>query len=373
MGRASPLSPSSNVALLQVIVDQQHETIQGLHDAFAKERHTWGLERQHFLHRIAQLERLLRTDDHWSPAKSPTLSPSAGTDLTPAHSRALLPTIAEDVKVEPLSGRRTGAPPSIELPTITEDASAELRRESLVAFANAEGLQVTEVPTPPSNGNGVSPPPPKNRVLAGHTPLKAPRPPTPPPGNMAMDGLEDTPTRNNTHINTLLARGSVEEEDPALTGPLNMPALPHQPDATNFTLEALSKKLAQIVDHPEEGKPLVFSQKSPGLASPASPAERDSRVVSPQSQTKSNEEKPFAPLPTHQSQSEAGSNALSPTLSHMSRNTGTFSPQEVHEAKIQAEFEQGGIKLKKKTSTNFGAPFGSLAGFGPRRTSQDKA
>lgn len=190
---------------------------------------------------------------------------------------------------------------------------------------------------------------------------------------MAMDGIEDTPTRNNTHINTLLVKSSDDEEDPALNGPLNMPALPHQPDATNFTLEALSKRLENIVDHPENGKPMIFSQKSPGLASPASPAERDGKDVSPESQAKLNEEKPLAPLPTHQAQSEAGSNALSPTLSQVSRNTGTFSPQEVHEAKVQAEFEQGGIKLKKKTSTNFGAPFGSLAGFGPRRTSQDKA
>lgn len=65
MGRASPLSPASNVGLLHVIVDQQHETIQGLHDAFAKERHTWGLERQHLLERVAQLEQLLKSDDHW--------------------------------------------------------------------------------------------------------------------------------------------------------------------------------------------------------------------------------------------------------------------------------------------------------------------
>lgn len=73
---------------------------------------------------------------------------------------------------------------------------------------------------------------------------------------------------------------------------------------------------------------------------------------------------------THQAHSNLSSNALSPTTS----NTipGALSPQEVHEAQVQAQFEQGGIRLKKKTSVNFGAPFGSL-GFAPRRSSQDKS
>lgn len=77
-------------------------------------------------------------------------------------------------------------------------------------------------------------------------------------------------------------------------------------------------------------------------------------------------EAPFAPMSTHAPHSQMSSTALSPTLSN------TLSPQEVREAKVQAEFEQGGIRLKKKTSVNFGAPFGSL-GFAPRRPSQDKA
>ena len=87
---------------------------------------------------------------------------------------------------------------------------------------------------------------------------------------MTMDGIEDTPTRNNTHINTLLTQSNEEEEDIELKGPLNMPELPHQPDATNFTLEMLSKKLEQIEKHPEYSKPMVFKQPTPGVASPAS-------------------------------------------------------------------------------------------------------
>lgn len=98
-----------------------------------------------------------------------------------------------------------------------------------------------------------------------------------------MDGIEDTPTRNNTHINTFLTQTN-EDEDPELKGPLNMPELPHQPDSTNFTLEALSKRLEQIEKHPEHSKPLVFAQPSPGLASPV--GELASDDISPSSRVK---------------------------------------------------------------------------------------
>lgn len=37
------------------------------------------------------------------------------------------------------------------------------------------------------------------------------------------------------------------------------------------------------------------------------------------------------------------------------------------EAAVQRDFDQGGIKLKKKASSNFGAPFGTLGGFGAVR------
>lgn len=88
---------------------------------------------------------------------------------------------------------------------------------------------------------------------------------------MAVDGIEDTPTRTNTHINGTLTRTNDDEDDMALLGPLNMPELPNKPDQTNFTFEALSKRLEQIHQHPEEGRPMVFAEPSPGLASPADP------------------------------------------------------------------------------------------------------
>lgn len=78
-----------------------------------------------------------------------------------------------------------------------------------------------------------------------------------------------------------------------------------------------------------------------------------------------NGEAPFAPAATKVPESVTSSNARSPP--------GVMSPYEVHEARVQSEFEQGGIKLKKKASVNFGAPFGTLAGFAPpRKASQDQ-
>ncbi len=94
-----------------------------------------------------------------------------------------------------------------------------------------------------------------------------------------MDGIEDTPTRNNTYINNYLVRSNDEEEDKELKGPLNMPELPHVPSESNFTFEMLSKKLEQIEKDPDSAKPMVFKQPSPGLASPVE--ERNGDLLSP--------------------------------------------------------------------------------------------
>lgn len=203
-----------------------------------------------------------------------------------------------------------------------------------------------------------------NRIMAGHTPIRPPRPPTPPPNDMAMDGIEDTPTRNNTHINLFLTQHNDGEGDVPLKGPLNMPELPHRPDDTNFTLDALTEKLRQIEQHPEESesKPLVMAQPSPGLASPT--GETD---LSPESKTaKVLDESPFSPVNSAKmamsQMSSLGSN-LSPSMS----NDGVLSPQEVHEAKVQQQFEEGGIKLKKKLSLNFGTPLGLVGSFTAHR------
>jgi hypothetical protein len=137
-----------------------------------------------------------------------------------------------------------------------------------VTFTTADGVVVEEIPAPAAHAESLSPPPPEHRALAGHTPIRIPRKPTPPPQKMLLEGIEDTPTRNNTHINTYLTQCNDDDEEKALTGPLHMPELPGRPSDGNFTLEALSKRLEQIEQHPEQSKPMIFSTPSPGLASP---------------------------------------------------------------------------------------------------------
>lgn len=206
------------------------------------------------------------------------MSPSSTADIVSPTSRALssaptLPTIAEDENFSPLStalsSRREHAPASIDLPVAPAMNFNNLpNRKSSVTFTTNDGHLVEEYSvTPPRDG--LSPNPPNNRMLAGHTPVRAPqRPPTPPPQKMTMDGVEDTPTRHNTHLNSYLTQSNDEDEDRELKGPLMLPELPHRPGDSNFTLDALSKKLEHIQHHPEDSKPLVFSQPSPGLASP---------------------------------------------------------------------------------------------------------
>jgi hypothetical protein len=279
------------------------------------------------------------------------------------HPTKILPTIAEDENIQPLSLRRDGARLSIELPS-TNDSYSD--KQNKVTFTNAEGLRVEELVIPNRSTEALSPPPPINRMLAGHTPVRVPRRPTPPPMDMSMDGIEDTPTRNNTHINAFLTQS--DEEDMPLKGPLNMPELPHRPDAGNFTLDALTERLHQMVNNPDQSKPLVYSRPSPGLASPVN--ERSSKNHSPSSKLPSNET-PISPTNTRAQDgkvqgSQVGSN-LSPSISNT--DATPMSPQEAHEAKVHAEFQEGGIRLKKKTSINFGAPFGSLALPGNRKLS----
>ncbi|KAK3109375.1 hypothetical protein LTR53_017434 [Teratosphaeriaceae sp. CCFEE 6253] len=350
MGIMSPQASAGAEMDLQVVVDQQASAIQLLHDAFAAERQAWSLERERLYYRIGSLEQLLKTRDHHSPAKSPVISPSNGAasdsngSITSPQVKAIssvprLPSIAEDENMAPLHTRRGSALQSIDFPgrrlpsILTEERASRSQRGSTVSFDG--DVMVEDGPrSPPPTARNLSPLPPNNRALAGHTPLKAPPRPLTPPDGMAIDGSEDTPTRYNTHINLFLTKGNEYEDDVPLKGPLSMPELPNKPDETNFTLEALSKRLEQVARSPGEARPMVFAQPSPGLASPAEPAETSSRRVTP---------------PTGFLQSPPA--VLSPS-------SVTTQPQEFN-----------GVKLKKKASTNFGAPFGQLGGFGGRKMS----
>lgn len=219
-----------------------------------------------------------------------------------------------------------------------------------------------------------SPVPMSNRMLAGHTPLKFSRPPTPPPSKMSMEGIEDTPTRTNTHINSFLTQTNDDDEKLSLRGPLNLPELPTRPDANNFTLDALSMRLQQLKEHPESSTPMVIAHPSPGFVSPANGPETG--VLSQQERYADPTRHSTFYILTFISRAMAG--GIEPTCtrtfdshhshsgrsSNLSPNNGVPHPhQEAREQQVQSAFEQGGIKLKKKPSTNFGAPFGQLGGF----------
>lgn len=297
----------------------------------------------------------------YSPAKSPVISPSWGSGLASPQPRSInastfLPTISEDEKT-PLSSRRAGAPQSIPLPPSHNGQSSSDARHNSVSFTTADGIKVEEIPASPAQLEKLSPPPVQHRILAGHTPVRIPRKPTPPPKGALTEGIEDTPTRNNTHINAFLTRCNDEDNEKALKGPLNMPELPSDPAETNFTFEALSARLEQIEKDPKQAKPMIFSTPSPGLASPQN--ELDTMTMdhfSPRSLTNA-AEAPLAPAATRDA--NASYQSTSSSVPAMSPNGAPMSPLDPAET---AKFEQGGIKLKKKASVNFGAPFGQLSG-----------
>lgn len=73
---------------------------------------------------------------------------------------------------------------------------------------------------------------------------------------------EETPTRRNTTLNSINNNNDDDEEnekDEELKGPLRLAELPGIPsNDTNFSIEALTAKLAYIVDHPEINQPAVM-------------------------------------------------------------------------------------------------------------------
>lgn len=86
-----------------------------------------------------------------------------------------------------------------------------------------------------------------------------------PSASSISEAQEDTPTRTNTEHNLALAQSDgLMDEDSPLKGPLHMPELPNMPGAENcFTLESLSARLQDIVEHPEDNEPMVLRTPSP--------------------------------------------------------------------------------------------------------------
>ncbi|KAF2719555.1 hypothetical protein K431DRAFT_228490 [Polychaeton citri CBS 116435] len=383
-GFKSPPIEAGDGQGLQVIIDQQSAAIRLLHDAFAAERQVWNLEKERLHQRIASLEKLLKTGNGYSPAKSPVISPLLSNLCSPTSApRGVvgsnkLPSIAEDGGIKPMSLKRDGVPNHIALPDGQQEeglspGSQKQRRSSRqgsVSFGESAPIIIEEIPlSRPETARRLSPPPPEYREHAGHTPLQAPRRPTPPPKALlsSLEGIDDTPTRNNTHLNNFLTQSTDDEEDFELRGPLNMPELPHMPEATNFTIEMLSKKLQQIEQNPERNKPLVFSTKSPGLASPERRLSNDHSLGF----TSDTIDGAVAPAPTtkmggigSQATSNAPGSAASP-------NGAPLSQVQSRESQLQEDLAHGGIRLKKKPSTNFGSPFGVLGGYGSVRKNSD--
>jgi len=212
-----------------------------------------------------------------------------------------------------------------------------------------------------------SPIPDEYKVHAVHTPVKTPaRPLTPPPKDMTLTEIEDTPTKNNTHINSILTKRDGKDEDKALTGPLCMPELPGRPGEHNFTEEMLFKRLEQIAQSPgtEEARPLIFSQPSPGLATPEA---GEGEIEGGPADIHSNSGGIAAPVPTQELSTEIPTQPASLMSPQSGLSLSQVTSNEEIEAAVQRDFDQGGIKLKKKGSCNFGAPFGSLGGFGTVR------
>ncbi|KAL1305908.1 hypothetical protein AAFC00_004051 [Neodothiora populina] len=326
---------------MQIQIDKQAEAMRLQHQAFVAERESWQLERDRLYRRIIALESLLKgsTNGH-SPARSPLVSPHSGNTLTPPTFRnaasnpaSRLASIAEVESTSPVGEnrpplsqlKRASAPTHISIPFEATNPSMDV---STARSKNGSEM-IDEVPrSPPQTRATLSPPPPANLHHAGHTPLRASISGDMSPARSNFDGHQDTPTRSNTALNEALTEDM--EDDRPLKGPLMLPELPYQPDQENFTMSMLSAKLQDLIEHPEDSEPMVLKTPSPGYSAAMeagegnfeTPPKDDAALLKPETAS-----------------AENASEMLSPELKPL---------------------EDGGIKLRKKPSCNFGAPLGQL-------------
>lgn len=113
-----------------------------------------------------------------------------------------------------------------------------------------------------------------------------------------------------------------------------MPELPNTPGEENFTMMMLSARLKEIEEHPEDHQPMVLREQSVH---------------------------PLLPIPEDDSETGAAQKITSAIASATQALSDgkVLSPSGRSPPPI-LELEPGGIKLKKKASSNFGAPFGQL-------------
>ncbi|PSK34939.1 hypothetical protein B9Z65_1522 [Elsinoe australis] len=368
-------------------VRKQAEALRLQHQAFVVERECWEMERERLYKRIASLEGLLkspkghrsvhsppdtvrderndcRSDRNSylnSPARSPVISPFGNGNSTftaPQHrgssasATSRLPSIAEhdaspreEKKVSFI--KRDSAPKHISMPTsmpsnIPAKSVLDTFEDELEVKADMED---DLPPSPPATRQVLSPPPPEYRRDAGHTPLRMPSRPVSSDsatrGSAFLDTLEVTPTRVNTERNRTMSQDS--EDDIALSGPLRLPELPGKPTSENFTMEALTAKLQYIGEHPDENQPLALTARSN--------EDSESDVDDSDMTVKIPKEIELPPKDTPSlSQGDTSAAEMSPPPA--SESSQSLSDQDFH--------DRGGIVLKKKTSINFGAPFGQL-------------
>jgi hypothetical protein len=222
--------------------------------------------------------------------------------------------------------KRDAAPIHIDIPNLQDasvfDSDADLK----------DVLQGDLPASPPTTRNILSPPPPANLRHAGHTPLKAPRPGDFSPAlSVRSDKVTDTPTRTNTLMNEVMSQDDGADEDRPLKGPLHMPSLPCNPGLENFTMDMLDAKLKDISEHPEENEPLVCKSTLLALA----------------------EEEPEEPSSVPGAKVDSAS-------SESRDKTGTTTTTE---SKDKDALDNGGIRLRTKPCSNFGAPLGSMGGW----------
>ncbi|KAF2220193.1 hypothetical protein BDZ85DRAFT_267324 [Elsinoe ampelina] len=338
---------------LQSQVRKQMEALRLQHQAFVVERECWEMERERLYKRIASLEGLLKSPKGHSPARSPVISPFPNDKATtsnplPASHRASntsssrLPSIAEH-EASPREERKVSFIKRDAAPKFI-DIQPKSVIDSLVDELEVQAdLDDEQPPSPPATRQVLSPPPPEYRRDAGHTPLRIPSRPQSSDstnrGSLLVEALEATPTRRNTARNKSMT--SDDEEDICLSGPLRLPELPSKPSSENVTMDALTARLQYIEEHPDESQPLVLSARF-NRDDESEVDESDLTIVPPQTGD-----------PTKDT----------PSLSQGEASAAEMSPPPASESSQAQEDDfqdNGGIRLKKKTSCNFGAPFGQL-------------
>ncbi|KAF1986646.1 hypothetical protein K402DRAFT_84582 [Aulographum hederae CBS 113979] len=227
------------------------------------------------------------------------------------------------------------APPSI---AVMESDEVQTSPNSATpdALGNEESLKQSRS----SSFRNLSPPPPKNRLHAGHTPGEGGAPLSPTSevfGNKTptQATFEDPETQNNTDENkgnpsldpNAGFEANMEQVDPELRSPL---FLASKPENGQDTLEALQHKLEDISDNPKLSKPLVCA------------AYTDSEIES----TADAGESPLT----------NGTNEHGDRISHGffdAEQNGHISPPVQSAADVD-------IPLKLKPSVNFGKAFGRV-------------